>query len=101
MILGLETSGTAEDCAVHIHAATGAYTLGGHREVDEALGFVDPTDLEQETEVALAALAGCIKAVVTVGDAMFVQGRLTKKCRRDAGIHRERPQDAALPRERS
>jgi hypothetical protein len=85
VIFGLEASGTAEGRAVHTHALTGAYTLGGqridriarrysyhfgaHREVEEALGFVDPTDREQETEVALAALAGCINAVVTVSAA--------------------------------
>lgn len=78
-------TGTAEGRAVHTHVMTGAYTLGGqsidriarqysyhfgaHREVEEALGFVDPTDREQETEVALAALAGCINAVVTVSAA--------------------------------
>lgn len=82
---GLQASGTAEGRAVHTHATTGAYTLGGqridriarryshhfgaHREVEEALGFVDPTDREQETEVALAALAGCINAVITVSAA--------------------------------
>jgi uncharacterized OsmC-like protein len=85
VIFGLEASGTAEGRAVHTHASTGAYTLGGqridriarqysyhfgaHREVEDALGFVDPTDREQETEVALAALAGCINAVVTVSAA--------------------------------
>ncbi|MCU0853470.1 MAG: OsmC family protein [Rhodobacteraceae bacterium] len=85
VIFGLEASGTAEGRAVHTLASTGAYTLGGqrieriarrysyhfgaHREVEEALGFVDPTDREQETEVALAALAGCINAVVTVSAA--------------------------------
>jgi len=85
VMFGLEASGTAEGRAVHTHATTGAYTLGGnridriarrysyhfgaHREVEDALGFVDPTDREQETEVALAALAGCINAVVTVSAA--------------------------------
>jgi hypothetical protein len=85
VMFGLEASGTSEGRAVHTHALTGAYTLGGqridriarrfsyhfgaHREVEEALGFVDPTDREQETEVALAALAGCINAVVTVSAA--------------------------------
>ena len=85
VMFGLEASGTAEGRAVHTHAMTGAYTLGGnridriarrysyhfgaHREVEDALGFVNPTDREQETEVALAALAGCINAVVTVSAA--------------------------------
>lgn len=85
VMFGLEASGSAEGRAVHTHARTGAYTLGdqridrvarqhtyhfgAHREVEEALGFVDPTDREQETEVALAALAGCINAVVTVSAA--------------------------------
>lgn len=82
---GLEASGTAEGRAVHTHAKTGAYTLGGtridriarrydyhfgaHREVEEALGFVDPTDRPQETEVTLAALSGCINAVVSLSAA--------------------------------
>jgi hypothetical protein len=85
VIFGLEAQGTAEGRAVHTHGTTGAYTLGGnridraarryayhfgaHREVEAALGFVDPTDREQETEVALAALAGCINAVVSVSAA--------------------------------
>lgn len=85
VMFGLEASGTTEGRAVHTYATTGAYTLGGqridraarqytyhfgaHREVEEALGFVAPTDREQETEVALAALAGCINAVVTVSAA--------------------------------
>lgn len=85
VIFGLEATGTAEGRAVHTYATTGTYTLGGqridriarrysyhfgaHREVEDALGFVDPTDREQETEVALAALAGCINAVVTVSAA--------------------------------
>ena len=85
VIFKLEASGTSEGRAVHTYAKTGAYTLGGqridriarqysyhfgaHREVEDALGFVDPTDREQETEVALAALAGCINAVITVSAA--------------------------------
>jgi hypothetical protein len=85
VIFGLEASGTGEGRAVHTHATTGAYTLGGnridriarhydyhfgaHREVEEALGFVDPTDRPQETEVALAALSGCINAVVSISAA--------------------------------
>jgi hypothetical protein len=85
VIFGLEASGIAEGRAVHTHATTGVYTLGGqridriarrfsyhfgaHREVEDALGFIEPTDREQETEVALAALAGCINAVVTVSAA--------------------------------
>lgn len=85
VMFGLEASGTAEGRALHTHAVTGAYTLGGqridraarrytyhfggHREVEAALGFVDPTDREQETEVALAALSGCINAVVTASAA--------------------------------
>ncbi len=85
VIFGLEASGTGEGRAVHTHATTGSYTLGGnridriarrydyhfgaHREVEEALGFVDPTDRPQETEVALAALSGCINAVVSISAA--------------------------------
>lgn len=101
VIFGLEASGTAEGRAVHTHAATGAYTLGGqridriarrysyhfgaHREVEQALGFVDPTDREQETEVALAALAGCINAVVTVSAAE--RGIDLSSLRTDIAIH--------------
>jgi hypothetical protein len=85
VIFGLEASGTGEGRAVHTHATTGAYTLGGnridriarrydyhfgaHREVEDALGFVDPTDRPQETEVALAALSGCVNAVVSISAA--------------------------------
>lgn len=85
VIFGLEASGVGEGRAVHSHATTGAYTLGGdridrvarrydyhfgaHREVEEALGFIDPTDRPQETEVALAALSGCINAVVSISAA--------------------------------
>jgi len=69
----LEATGVAKGRAVHTLATTGAYTLGGqridriarrysyhfgaHREVEEALGLVDPTDREEVVEVALAALS--------------------------------------------
>lgn len=85
VILGLEASGTAEGRVVHTHASTGAYTLGGqridraarrysyhfgaHREVEEAVGLVDPTDREEVVEVTLAALTACINAVVSVSAA--------------------------------
>lgn len=85
VIFGLEASGNGEGRAVHTHAMTGPYTLGGkridriarrydyhfgaHREVEEALGFIDPTDRPQETEMALAALSGCINAVVSISAA--------------------------------
>lgn len=85
VIFGLEASGTGEGRALHTYATTGAYTLGGdridriarryeyhfgaHREVEEAVGFVDPTDRPQETEVALAALSGCVNAIVSISAA--------------------------------
>ncbi len=60
---------------------TGPYTLGGqpidrmarqyvrhlgaHKEVEDALGFTEPTDREEATEVVLAALTGCINTAVS------------------------------------
>jgi uncharacterized OsmC-like protein len=77
----LEATGTYEGRAAHTRAETGPYTLGGqridrvarhyvyhlgaHREVEEALGFTDPTDREEPTEVALAALTACINTAVS------------------------------------
>lgn len=51
-----------------IRRETREYTfpLGAHKEVEEAAGFVDPTDRAEPIEVALAALTGCINAAVTV-----------------------------------
>lgn len=77
----LEARGTAEPRAVHTIARTRRYTLGGesidraareyvyhlgaHKEVEGALGFTEPTDREEPTEVVLAALTGCINSVVS------------------------------------
>jgi uncharacterized OsmC-like protein len=77
----LEASGSYEGRAAHTRATTGPYTLGGqridriarhfvyhlgaHKEVEEALGFTDPTDREEPTEVALAALTACINTAVS------------------------------------
>lgn len=77
----LEANGASEDRAVHTIARTGPYTLGGqridrsarqyvyhvgaHREVESALGFSAPTDRPEATEIVLAALTGCINAVVS------------------------------------
>jgi hypothetical protein len=77
----LEASGEYEGRVAHTVATTGPYTLGGaridrparrytyhlgaHKEVEEALGFVAPTDREEATEVVLAALTGCINTAVS------------------------------------
>lgn len=77
----LEASGEYEGRVAHTVATTGPYTLGGakidrparrytyhlgaHQEVEEALGFVAPTDREEASEVVLAALTGCINTVVS------------------------------------
>ena len=76
----LEASGEYEGRVAHTVATTGPYTLGGeridrparrytyhlgaHREVEEALGFVAPTDREEPSEVVLAALTSCINTAV-------------------------------------
>lgn len=78
----LEAQGVYERRAIHTKATTGPYTLGGdridrvareytyhfggHREVEEAVGFVDPTDRPEVIETALAALSGCINAAVSM-----------------------------------
>lgn len=77
----LEATGEYEGRAAHTATTTGPYTLGGeridrlarrytrhygaHREVEEALGFVDPTDREEVIEAVLAALTGCINTAVS------------------------------------
>lgn len=77
----LEAKGAYENRVAHTTAATGPYTLGGqridrparqyvyhlgaHKEVEGALGFIEPTDREEPTEVALAALTGCINTAVS------------------------------------
>lgn len=78
----LEAEGTYEGRAIHTTAKTGPYTLGsqkidrlareniyhfgGHKEVEEAVGFVDPTDRPEVIETALAALAGCLNAAISM-----------------------------------
>lgn len=77
----LEASGSYEGRVAHTRATTGPYTLGGrridrlarqyvyhigaHREVEAALGFTEPTDREEPTEVALAALTACVNTAVS------------------------------------
>lgn len=76
----LEATGSYEGRVAHSLARTGPYTLGGqridrparqyeyrlgaHEEVEQALGFTEPTDREEPTEVALAALTACINTAV-------------------------------------
>jgi hypothetical protein len=78
---GLEAVGQYEGRAAHTTTTTGPYTLGGeridrlarrytqhfgaHKEVEEALGFVDPTDREEASEVVLAALTACVNTAVS------------------------------------
>lgn len=77
----LEAAGSYEGRVAHTQARTGPYTLGGeridrvereslhrlgaHREVEQALGFTEPTDREEAMEVALAALTGCINTAIS------------------------------------
>lgn len=76
-----EAVGEYEGRAAHTTTTTGPYTLGGeridrlarrytrhygaHKEVEEALGFVDPTDREEVIEAVLAAMTGCINTAVS------------------------------------
>ena len=39
--------------------------FGAHKEVEAAVGFVEPTDREEVVEVVLASLTACINAVVS------------------------------------
>lgn len=77
----LEAEGSYEGRVAHSRAVTGPYTLGGqridrparqyvyhigaHKEVEEVLGFIEPRDREEPTEVALAALTACINTAVS------------------------------------
>lgn len=77
----LEARGVHEGRVAHTRATTGPYVLGGqridrparryvhhlgaHKEVEEALGFVQATDREEATEVVLAALTSCINTAVS------------------------------------
>lgn len=51
-----------------IHRETREYTLplGAWKEMEEASGFIDPTDRMEPIEVALAALTGCLNVAVGV-----------------------------------
>lgn len=78
----LGASGVYEGRAIHTKATTRPYTLGGgeidrvareytyhfggHKEVEDAVGFIDPTDRPEVIETALAALTGCINAAVSM-----------------------------------
>lgn len=78
----LRADGTDEGRVLHTRSKTGSYSLGGeemdrvareytyhfggHREVEEAVGFVDPTDRKEAIEVALAALTGCINGAISL-----------------------------------
>ena len=78
----LSAVGTDEGRVLHTRSRTQSYSLGGqeidrvareythhfggHREVEEAVGFVDPTDREEAIEVALAALTGCINGSISL-----------------------------------
>lgn len=78
----LSAVGTDEGRVLHTCSQTQSYTLGGqefdrvargythhfggHKEVEAAVGFVDPTDREEAIEVALAALTGCINGSVSL-----------------------------------
>lgn len=79
---GLEAVGEYEGRAIHTAARTGPYTLGGdtidraareyvshfggHREVEDAVGFEDPTDRQEVIETALASLTGCLNAALSM-----------------------------------
>ena len=81
----LNAVGTDEGRVLHTRSKTQSYCLGGqeidrvsreytchfggHEEVDDAVGFVDPTDREEAIEVALAALTGCINGSISTSAA--------------------------------
>ena len=78
----LSAVGTDEGRVLHTRSTTQSYSLGGqefdrvareythhlggHMEVEEAVGFVDPTDREEAIEIALAALTGCINGSISL-----------------------------------
>ena len=78
----LSAVGTDEGRVLHTRSKTQSYSLGGqeidrfgreytqhfggHKEVEEHVGFVDPTDREEAIEVALAALTGCINGSISL-----------------------------------
>ena len=81
----LSAVGTDEGRVLHTRSKTQSYSLGGqeinrvsrehtqhfggHKEVEDHLGFVDPTDREEAIEVALAALTGCINGSISLSAA--------------------------------
>lgn len=78
----LRAQGTDEGRVLHTRSTTGPYSLGGeeidriardytyhfggHKEVEDHVGFVDPTDRPEAMEVALAALTGCINGAISM-----------------------------------
>lgn len=78
----LRAEGTDEGRVLHTRSTTGSYSLGGeeidrvarkysyhiggHKEVEDSVGFVDPTDRPEAMEVALAALTGCINGAISM-----------------------------------
>lgn len=80
--LELSARGIAEDRALHSLARVREYSLGGERidretreytfplgawrEVEDAAGFVSPTDRPEPVEVTLAALTGCLNVAVGI-----------------------------------
>lgn len=78
----LGATGYWEGRVFHTLSKIGPYTLGGgeidretrdysfqwgaHKEVEEAMGFVDPDDRPEVIESALAALSGCLNHVMSL-----------------------------------
>ncbi|WP_227354408.1 OsmC family protein [Haladaptatus salinisoli] len=78
----LSATGRWEGRAFHTLSKVGPYALGGaeidrgtrdysflwgaHKEVEEAMGFVDPDDRPEVIEGALAALSGCLNHVISL-----------------------------------
>lgn len=78
----LSAKGYWEGRAFHTLSKIGPYSLGGqtidretreytfpfgaHKEVEAALGFIDPDDRPEVIETALAALSGCLNHVISL-----------------------------------
>ena len=78
----LSAKGYWEGRAFHTLSKIGPYSLGGetidretrdytfpfgaHKEVEAAMGFVDPDDRPEVIETALAALSGCLSHVISL-----------------------------------
>lgn len=78
----LSAKGHWEGRAFHTLSKIGPYSLGGqtieretrdytfpfgaHKEVEAAMGFVDPDDRPEVIETALAALSGCLNHVISL-----------------------------------